>query len=74
MKVLDTVATGKHLRQMLRDRKISPHRLKEHLNMNHVQSLYFWFNGEHMPNLDNLVSIAEFFDCTIDDILVIKEI
>lgn len=32
-------------------------------------SFYAWKRGESLPTLDNLVSLADFFDCSVDYIL-----
>ncbi len=32
-------------------------------------AIYSWQNGKHKPSLDNLIKIAETFDCSLDFIL-----
>jgi hypothetical protein len=35
----------------------------------HQSSVYDWKSGKREPTLDNIVKIAEFFDCTVDFVL-----
>jgi hypothetical protein len=35
----------------------------------HQSTVYDWKSGKRVPTLDNVVKIAEFFDCTVDFVL-----
>ena len=32
-------------------------------------SVYSWKNGKRVPNLDNLLKLSKFFDCSVDYLL-----
>ncbi len=46
------------------------------LQLDSVQAVYKWISPKNktMPSLDSLVQLANFLDCGIEDILVMKEI
>lgn len=35
----------------------------------HQSLVYAWKNGKRVPSLDNLIKIAQFFDCSVDFVL-----
>ncbi|MBQ0074522.1 MAG: helix-turn-helix transcriptional regulator [Prevotella sp.] len=59
---------------MLKERNIPVKDLAAYMNMENLVSAYCWFRGDHMPTIDNLVIMTEFFDCKLDDIVRTKEV
>ena len=43
-------------------------KLSEEINM-HQSTLYAWKNGKRVPTAENVIKLAEFFDCRVDFIL-----
>ena len=69
---IDCVSTGAKLKQLARERGMSNSDIQRLMGFNTPQSVYKWFRGDSMPTIDNLVILADAFDCTIDDLLVIQ--
>lgn len=38
------------------------------------QAIYKWFRGAALPTVDNMVILADIFQCRIDDIVVVKKV
>lgn len=69
---IDCVSTGAKLKRLARERGMSNSDIQRLMGFNTPQSVYKWFRGDSMPTIDNLVILADAFDCTIDDLLVIQ--
>jgi len=67
--VINPVNTGVKISRYLTDSGCTVSDLQEYLGFNHPTSIYRWQNGEAVPRVDNLIALAEFFECTIDDLV-----
>ena len=38
------------------------------------QAVYHWFRGRKLPSLDTFALLANYYGCTIDELLVVDEI
>lgn len=74
MKVIDTVASGQKIKLLAKQHNYNATDLQNAFYFNTPQAIYKWYRGETMPVLDNLVILADLFNCTIDDIIVTKEV
>ena len=54
--------------QILKEYKISRYQLNKHTKISNSR-IDDWYNGKHLPNLDNVIKLAQYFDCTIDRLL-----
>lgn len=43
--------------------------LEKYLNLNNTTNIYNWRNGEKSPKLNNLIKIANYFECSLDYLL-----
>lgn len=59
---------GKKLKELRLEKGVSQRKLGEIFNVCN-QTVSFWENGSREPDLDTLVSIAEYFDVCIDYLL-----
>lgn len=66
---IDPVATGKRIRCVCRERRITVAQLSEFLGLSE-QALYKWFRGDCTPTTDNLLSMAKAFGLHMDDLVV----
>ena len=73
MKVLDLAGTARNLTKLMKEKKISAAQVAEKLDI-HIQSVYKWKQGVSMPTLDNLVSLCEFLQVTLDNFIVTNTI
>jgi transcriptional regulator with XRE-family HTH domain len=74
MKTIDIVASGQNIKQLVTQHNFNISDIQEALGFNTPQAIYKWYRGESMPTIDNLILLSELFNCSIDDIVVIKEI
>ncbi len=72
MKVLDTEATGRRIRELRREKKVTVEMIGEYLNCSE-QAVYKWQRGDSVPTIDNLILLSSMFDVTLDDLIRTKE-
>ena len=73
---LDPQATGKRIRELRMQHKLTVMEFSSLLGLESEQAVYKWQRGDSMPTLDNLVIMSSIFDTKLDDIIrkkVIKE-
>lgn len=76
IKVIDSEATCGNIKAILEDRQIKPKEVQRALQLDSVQAAYKWLSPRNktMPSIDNLVQIANFLGCKIEDVLVMKDV
>jgi transcriptional regulator with XRE-family HTH domain len=74
MKTIDVKASGENIKSLVKQHNLKLADIQEVLGFNTPQAIYKWYRGESMPTIDNLIILSELFNCSIDDIVVIKEI
>ena len=67
---IDMKATGRRIRQIMNQRKITVKDVQKYLNLSSVQSIYHWLNGQSVPTVDNLYALSEFFQIPVDAMIV----
>ena len=75
IRVIDTEATCRNIKGILEERGITPKEVQHALQLDSVQAVYKWISPRNktMPSLDSLVQLANYLNCGIEDILVMKE-
>lgn len=48
--MIDKLKTGQNLKQLLRERNITPADIAEYLHLSCVQTVYRWFEGVNIPS------------------------
>lgn len=76
IRVIDSEAICCNIKRILEERGITPKDVQKALRFDSVQAVYKWISPKTktVPSLDSLVQLANFLDCEIEDILVMKEI
>ena len=69
---INTVETGRNIRRLRRDRGLSIQDMQNVLFVNR-QTIFKWQRGDTLPTLDNLVILADIYQCSIDDMLVCEQ-
>lgn len=62
---------AKNLKILRKEKGLSQPELAKELNVSKGM-ISFWENGIYEPTASNIISIAKFFDITIDDLLLIE--
>ncbi len=66
---IDTERTGNKIKQLCMERGFSVRRIQERLSIG-GQSVYAWFEGKSLPNLDNIYLLSRMLDVSIDQMIV----
>lgn len=64
--------TGENIMELRRQKKLSVKELQGMLGLTSPQSIYKWQRGEALPNVDNLVMLAEIFEVQLEEILIME--
>lgn len=70
--VLDMVGTGEKIKKLRKFNNISVSTLQEVFGMANPQAIYNWESGKNMPSIDNLLILAQIFDCSVESIIATK--
>ena len=68
---IDMVNTGLNITSLRKARNLSVKDVQAVLGFNTPQAIFKWQRGDCLPSLDNLVILAELFEVSIEDILVV---
>ena len=60
---------SQRLEELKKEYKISNTEIAKILNLSSVNRIYPWLNGENMPSTKYLISLADYFDCSIEFLL-----
>ena len=72
---IDDRQTCKNIKKMMEEKSITPLQIKKELNLGSVQAVYKWIgpNSNHIPSIENLVFLAQLFECKLEDIIGYKQ-
>ena len=70
---IDMVNTGLNITRLRKANNLSVKEVQEVLSFNTPQALYKWERGLTLPTLDNLIILAELFNVSLEEILVITK-
>lgn len=66
-------ATGKRLDDLRKERNLSVKDIQHHFGFYTPQCVYKWMAGKSLPTIDNLVILADLYQCKVDDMLVCEQ-
>lgn len=72
--VIDMVATGKHLEEIMKEEGVSPKIFARIMGWEKPQAIYRWYYGETLPSIDTLSVLAKILNRPIESLLVTREI
>ncbi len=64
--MIDKKTTGQQLKYFMETRGFTPKDIQEYLSLSCVQTVYRWFMGVNIPNIDNLYALSSLFETSID--------
>lgn len=73
MSIVNLKATGANIKRMMINGGLSVGDLQKILGFNTKNAIYKWRRGETMPSIDNLVILADVFNCKLDDIVIVDK-
>ena len=57
---------NKRLEELLNEKKISPEELSSKLKFSGRARVYEWLRGDYIPQFENLIKLADFFECSLE--------
>lgn len=73
MPYVDMKETGKRIDALRRKHNLTVKELQDLLGLETPQSIYKWQRGETLPNIENLLILAQALQSTVEDIVVLKK-
>ncbi len=73
MPIIDMKATGLNIKNTMDKKGMKVKDIAVIFGFTSAYPVYKWVNGQNMPNIDNLVVLADVLDTTIDNLLVVKK-
>ena len=71
MVTVNMAATGANIKNMMKVRNIKVKDVQTVCGFGTPQAIFKWMRGDCMPTIDNMIIIADMFDCKVDDIVVV---
>lgn len=68
--IIDNIETGKRIEQLRKENHYTVKELQKIFCFSSPQAIYKWQWGETLPDIQNLLTLAQLFDCKVEDILV----
>lgn len=66
-------ATCKRLDELRKERNLSVKDIQNHFGFSTAAAVYKWMSGRSLPTIDNLVILADLYQCRVDDMLVCEQ-
>lgn len=73
MVTIDMLKTGDRINELRIAQGLTVSDIQKAMGFNTPAAIYKWLHGVTLPTLDNLVILAEVFDVSINDILVVNK-
>jgi len=73
MSTVNLKATGANIKSLMIKNGVSVGALQKILGFSTKQAIYKWRRGETKPTIDNLVILADVFNCKLDDIVIVDK-
>ena len=64
------IATGKNMRRLRKERKLSVEDVRKYMKLGSVQAIYKWELGQCFPAADNLLALAELYQVNPTQLLI----
>ncbi len=60
---------SERLNELMAESNLTPSDLIKKLNLENLSTIYVWKSGKSLPRVENLISLANLFDCSLDYLL-----
>lgn len=72
--IVDLKATSENIIRLREERGLTVKDLQEMFGFATPQSIYKWQQGQAMPTVDNLFTLAAIFKVSVEDIVVVDDV
>lgn len=69
---INIVATGQNINALRIKADMSIKDMQRVFGFTTPQAIYKWIHGMNLPTIDNMVILAEMFNVTVDEIIVVE--
>ena len=66
---IDSKRTGMKIKSIMLARGLTVKDVQEYLKLSNPQSIYHWFEGKSVPNIDNIYALSQLFCVSMDSII-----
>ena len=75
-RIIDIPATSINIRELITERGYTMSDIRRMLNLLTVQAVYNWCSpkSKTLPDIQHMLQLADILRCTIEDMLVLKEV
>ena len=70
--IVDMKKTGVHIKELFEKKNISVSEIQKNLGLKSPQSVYRWYNGEALPTVEHLYSLACMLHVPIEERFVLS--
>ena len=76
LRFVDIVETSRRIKELCADKELSAADIQKNMPLQSVQSVYSWWSvkSKNIPGLDHLIQLSDLLGCTMEDLLVTREI
>ena len=76
LRFVDIVETSRRIKELCVDKELSAADIQKNMQLQSVQSVYSWWSvkSKNIPGLDHLLQLSDLLGCTMEDMLVLKEV
>lgn len=76
LRFVDIIETSRHIKKLCTEKGYGASEIQKHLRLQSVQSVYSWWSvkSKNIPGLDHLLQLSDLLGCTMEDMLVLKEV
>ena len=66
---INSKETGQNIKRIMKARGLNVKDVQEYLKLACPQSIYHWFEGKSVPNIDNIYALSQLFNVSMDSIV-----
>ena len=76
LRYVDIIGTSRRIKELCVDKELSAANIQKNMHLQSVQSVYSWWSvkSKNIPGLDHLVQLSDLLGCTMEELLVLKEV
>lgn len=71
-KSIDITATGRKIKELRKERKLTVLEVTSELGLSAPQTIYKWERGDSLPSIDNIIMLSELFRVSPCDIIQLR--
>ena len=76
LKVIDIAETSLRIRERVAAKNLKATDIQKLLHLQSIQGIYSWYSpkSKSLPSLEHLLQLADILNCTMEDLLVTREV